>query len=117
MLQVFHVDVAKQDQDVAYVANVSEACCKRLCKMFHMFSECMFASVFYLDGACFSHMLQEYVPMVSVVSILCCSECFYVCKLQVFYLDVAFMFHTCFKSMFKIFYLLHTYVAFKCFAL
>ena len=65
----------------------------------------MFASVFALDVAYVSHMLQEYVPMVSVVSILCCCSvsC---CKLQVFYLDVADVSHTCFKCMSKIFHLL-----------
>jgi hypothetical protein len=34
---VFHVDVAKIDRDVVYVASVSEACCKHLFKMFHLF--------------------------------------------------------------------------------
>jgi hypothetical protein len=37
MLQVFHMDAAKVDRDFAYVASVSEACCKRLFKMFHLF--------------------------------------------------------------------------------
>jgi hypothetical protein len=37
MLQVFRMDVAKLDRDVAYVANISEACCNRLLKMFHLF--------------------------------------------------------------------------------
>ena len=56
---MFHVYVAKVDQDVAYVTSVSEACCKRLFKMFHLFSEvCM--QVFFLFGCCVyaSHMLQ-----------------------------------------------------------
>jgi hypothetical protein len=57
--------------DVVYVASILESCCKRLFKMFHLF-----LSVFYLDVAYASHMLQEYVPMVSVVSVLCCSKCF-----------------------------------------
>jgi hypothetical protein len=50
-------------------------------------------------------MLQEYVPIVLGVSVLCCSKCFHVifkkvfhvCKLQVFYLDVAYVSYTCFK--------------------
>jgi energy-converting hydrogenase Eha subunit C len=46
MLQVFYMDIAKVDRDVAYVASVSEACCKRLFKMFHLV-----ASFFYLDIA------------------------------------------------------------------
>jgi hypothetical protein len=34
MLQEFHMDVAKVYQDVA---SVSEVCCKRLFKIFHLF--------------------------------------------------------------------------------
>jgi hypothetical protein len=37
MLQVFHTDVAKVDQDVTYVAMVVHVCCKRLSPMFHLF--------------------------------------------------------------------------------
>jgi hypothetical protein len=37
MLQVFHMDLSKLDRDVSYVASVSEACCKSLFKMFHLF--------------------------------------------------------------------------------
>jgi hypothetical protein len=37
MLQVFRMDVAKIDRDVAYVASVLEVCCKLLFKMFHLF--------------------------------------------------------------------------------
>jgi hypothetical protein len=57
MLQVFHVDITKVDRDVAYVASVSEACCKHLFKMFHLFFRRMFASIFNLDVAYVSHML------------------------------------------------------------
>jgi hypothetical protein len=42
---VFHMNVAKVDWDVVYVASVSEACCKRLFKMFHLF-QMYVASVF-----------------------------------------------------------------------
>jgi hypothetical protein len=45
---VFHVDVAKVDWDVA---SVSEACCKRLFKMFHLFSNVCLQAFFYLDVA------------------------------------------------------------------
>jgi hypothetical protein len=37
MLQVFHMNVAKVDRDVAYFASVSKVCCKRLFKIFHLF--------------------------------------------------------------------------------
>jgi hypothetical protein len=46
---VFRMDVAKVDQDVAYVASVLEACCK-----------------------CFIRMLQAFVHNVSSVSDICC---------------------------------------------
>jgi hypothetical protein len=51
MLQVFHIDVAKVDRDVAYVASVSEACCKY-----------------------FNDILQAFVQNVSSVSDLCCKR-------------------------------------------
>ena len=51
---MFHMDVAKVDRDVAYVASVSEACCKRLFKMFYLFQTYV-AGVFYLDVAYVSH--------------------------------------------------------------
>jgi hypothetical protein len=52
----FHLDVAKVDQrDVAHVTSVSEACCKRLIKMFYLFFRRMLQSFFYLDVAYVSH--------------------------------------------------------------
>jgi hypothetical protein len=81
---VFYVDVAKVDRDVVYVASASDACCKRLFKMFHLFFRCMFCKRFYLDVAYVLHILQEYVPMISIVSILCCIKCFYVASCKCF---------------------------------
>jgi len=89
MLQVFHMDVVKLDQDVAhvvYVASVSEVCCKSLFKMFLLFQSYIAASVFMLQVAsvlsgcciCFTHMLQVYVPNVSYVSDVCCIQVFHV---------------------------------------
>ena len=49
---MFHVNVAKVDWDVAYVATMSEACCKYLFKIFHLF-----LSIFDFDIAYVSHML------------------------------------------------------------
>jgi hypothetical protein len=40
---------------------------------------------------------------------------FLYCKLQVFYLDIVYISHTCCKCMFQMFHLLQMYVAFKCF--
>jgi energy-converting hydrogenase Eha subunit C len=51
---VFHMVVAKVYRDVAYVASVSEECCKHLFKMFHLF-QTFVASIFYLDIAHVSH--------------------------------------------------------------
>ena len=62
------MDVAKVDREVSYVAMAVHVCCKRLFQMFHLF---------------FKRMLQ-----------LCLSGC-YICfthMLQVFYLDVAYVF-------------------------
>jgi len=36
-IQVFHADIAKVDQDVAYVAMVVHVCCKLLFPLFHLF--------------------------------------------------------------------------------
>ena len=36
MLQVFYMDVAKVDWDVAYVVMVVHVCCKRLSPIFHL---------------------------------------------------------------------------------
>jgi hypothetical protein len=43
---VFHVDVAKVDRDVAYVAMVVHVCCKLLFPMFLLFFHMYVASVF-----------------------------------------------------------------------
>ena len=51
MLQVFYVDVAKINRDVAYVASILEACCK-----------------------CFKGMLQAFVINISSVSDICCKR-------------------------------------------
>jgi hypothetical protein len=51
MLQLFHLDVAKVDREMLHMLQAfSEACCKRLFKMLHLFSDVV-AIVFYLDVA------------------------------------------------------------------
>jgi hypothetical protein len=57
MLQKRSRDVAH----VAYIASVSDACCKRLFKMFYLFPD-ICCNRFYLDIAYVSHMLQQNVP-------------------------------------------------------
>jgi hypothetical protein len=84
MLQVVHIIVAKVGWDVACIASVKEACCKRLVRMFHMFLDvcckrfhldisCML-QVFYLDVAYVS--LQVYVTNVSSALDVCCIQVF-----------------------------------------
>ena len=46
ILQVFHLDVAKVDQNVAYAAMVVYLCCKLLFPMFNLFFQIYVASVF-----------------------------------------------------------------------
>jgi hypothetical protein len=97
MLQVFHTDVVKLDQDVVYVAMVVHVCCKCLFPIFllifHLGCKCV-----YLYIACFlTHTSQvfyldiTYVCTVFQVFFICC------CK--------------CFRRMFQIFQLFCTYVA------
>jgi hypothetical protein len=79
MFQVFHVDVAKLDWGVAYVAMIVLVCYNCLFPMFHLFF--------------FRHMLQ--------VCLSGCCICF-TRILQVFYLDVAYVCN-CFSSVFMCF--------------
>jgi hypothetical protein len=46
MLQVFQINVAKVDQDVAYIAMAVHVCCKRLFLMFHLCFHTYVASMF-----------------------------------------------------------------------
>jgi hypothetical protein len=57
MLQVFQMNVAKVDRDVAYVAMVVHICCKGLFLMFH---RTYVANVF----ICMLHMFHTYVTSV-----------------------------------------------------
>jgi hypothetical protein len=68
MLQMFRIDVAKVDRDVAYVAMAIHACCKRLFQIFHLPS----AS-------------QTYVTSILCGCCICSTH-----MLLVFYLDVAY---------------------------
>jgi len=64
VLQVFHTDIAKVHRDVAYAASVSEACCKRLFKVFHLFQTYVASVLIWM-----LHMFHTYVARV-------CSKCF-----------------------------------------
>ena len=72
-----YMDVAKVDRDVAYVASVSEACCKCFRGTLHAFVQNVpsisdVCCKRFLSGCCtcYTHMLPEYVQNVSVVSVL-----------------------------------------------
>ena len=94
MLQVFYPDVAYVSHSVAIVLS---GCC-----------------------ICFTHMLQQYVPNISVVSILCCSKWFHIANYK---LDVSCVSHTCCKCIFQIFHLfldvccIKMFLCCKCFML
>jgi hypothetical protein len=66
--------------------------------MFHLFLDV--CCNLFLSGCCicFTHILQQYVPNVSTISVLCCSKWFYV---AVTILDVSCVSHTCCKCMFQ----------------
>jgi hypothetical protein len=52
---VYHIDVAKVDRDIAYVAMAIHVCCKRLFQMFHLFFSNVCCKYFYLNVAYISH--------------------------------------------------------------
>jgi hypothetical protein len=83
---VFHMDDAKVDRDVAYVAMVVHLCCKHLLLMFHLFFICMLQECLSGYCICFIHMLQ------------------------VFYLDVAYV-----CNGFKCFFTVFASVSYACF--
>jgi hypothetical protein len=61
MLQVFCMDVAKVDRDVAYVAMVVHVCCKRLFPMFYLFIDVCCKCVYLM-----LHMFHTYVASVFI---------------------------------------------------
>jgi hypothetical protein len=73
MLQIFHMDVAKVDRDVAYVTMAIHVGCKRLFQIFYLFFIGMLQVCLSACCICFTHMLL------------------------VFYLDVAYVFVTDFQ--------------------
>jgi hypothetical protein len=91
----FILMLQKQIKDVThvvFVASVSEACCKCLFKIFHL-SSTYVAILFYLDvTSCFTHTLQQYVP---IVSILYCSKWFHVASRN-------FRYFVCFTHMLQV---------------
>jgi hypothetical protein len=92
MLQLFHTDVAKVDQDIVYVIMVIHVCCKCSSKMFHLCFWTYCYKCVYLDVTYVSHIYCKcfYLDMA------------YVCNgFQVFFM----YFYKCFRSMFQVFHL------------
>jgi hypothetical protein len=84
---VFHMDVEKVDRDVVYVASVSEAWCKRLFKIFHLFHTYVANVLMRMLHICFTHVCcKRITEMFQLFQSLCCKR---------FDVDVAHMFHTC----------------------
>jgi hypothetical protein len=119
MLQVFHINVAKVDLDVAHVAIAIHVCCKSLFNMFHLFQTYV-ATV--LSGCCKSRFrccIYKHVASVYFKCFMC-----FIRMLQVFCLNVAYVcngyicvfkfflvFCKCFRRILQVFLLFRTYVA------
>jgi hypothetical protein len=106
MFQVFQMDVAKVDRDVAYVAMVVHVCCKCLFLMFHPCFQAYVASVLML---CFTHMscmfamvFKHFSGVFSSVSETCFKR--FIC-IQTYVASVAY---ECFKSRSGVTHGMHT---------
>jgi hypothetical protein len=76
MLQVFYIDVAKVDQDVAHFAMVFSSVCPKCFVCFRRMLQVLHLDVAKVDpDIAYTCMLQAYVPTVSDVSFVCC-KCF-----------------------------------------
>ena len=89
---MFHMDVAKVDYDVAYVAMAIHACCKSMFSMFHLFLRRMLQA-FYLDVAYVSRICCKcFIWKLHIVATAFkCFQSFCKCSrrmLQVLHLDV-----------------------------
>jgi hypothetical protein len=81
---MFYTDVAKVDQDVAYVAMVVHICCKSMSPMFHLFFKRMLQACLFECCICF----HTYVA--SVLSGCCaCFAMVFKYFLQVFQIHVS----------------------------
>jgi hypothetical protein len=67
MLEVFHMDVTKVDQNVAYVSMVVHVCYKLLFLMFHLFFQTMLQVCLFRCCICFTGMLQVFYLDVAYV--------------------------------------------------
>jgi hypothetical protein len=112
VLQVFYVDVAKVDRDVAYV------CCNGYTRILHV----SVPNVSVVSDGCYTcsiwvlHMFDTYVASVSFG----CCICFHTYVVSVFYLDIAYVLqwlHACFPrvSDVSVSTVSYVYVCCRCF--
>jgi hypothetical protein len=93
MLQVFHMDIAKVDRDIAYVAMVVHVCFKILFSTFHLLFPTYVAKCLFGSFICFTHMLKmfyldvAYVLQWFQVFLSCFCKCFR-CTFQIFHLSL-----------------------------
>ena len=71
-----------------YIASVSEACCKRLFKIFHLFQTYVTSVLIWM-----LHMFHTYVARVCLKYFSCCNKCFHVASYKCFFW-MLHMFHT-----------------------
>ena len=92
MLQLFHFDVAKVDRGMLHMLHILQVFQRHVASVY---SKCFIYFQTYVASILIRilHMFHIYVRNVSAISVLCCGKCFHVCKLQVFYLDVANVSH------------------------
>ena len=73
MLQVFYIDVAKVDRDVAHVAMVFSSVCPECFICFRRMLQLFYLDVAKVDlDVAYTYVLQAYVSSVSGVSYVCC---------------------------------------------
>jgi hypothetical protein len=106
---VFHMDVAKIDRNVVYVAMAIHVCCKRLFQIFHMFFRRMLQVCLFVCCICFIHMLRVFYPDVAYVLYICC-ECF-IRMLHMFSNGFSSVFASISDACFKCFICLQTHIA------
>jgi hypothetical protein len=88
----FLIDVAKVDQGMLHMLQMFQKHVASVCSKCFICFQIYVAIVFYLDVAyVFTHMLQQYVPNVSAVSVLCCNKCFFMLQL---FIQMLHIFHT-----------------------
>ena len=86
---MFHTDVAKVDQDVAYVAIVVHVCCKLMFSMFHLFFSDVCCKCVYLNVAyVFKDMIQVFY--LDIVYVYNGFKCF--SNVSDTYLNISFVF-------------------------